>query len=102
MIRRRREVHSILALLLFSATASAQPIAVCAPHAVMAAVLLKQEQEKPVRMGINKDNNLVETYASLTGSWTDVMTNMLTGVSCITDHGRNHQGRLVPPKDQDL
>ncbi|MDP6428746.1 MAG: hypothetical protein QF393_12080 [Rhodospirillales bacterium] len=60
----------------------------CAAYDDLAALLGKKYGEHPVNWGLSSDGNLVEVFASDSGSWTVVVTNP-RGISCIRAAGES-------------
>ncbi len=73
-----------LAAGLFISAAQAQPA--CAPHDDVAGHLLAKYGERRAFIGVTRDGNLFELYASPTGTWSVVVT-VPGGLSCLTDNG---------------
>ena len=83
-------IIAALALLAFgvfglSRTAHAQA-ANCGPHADVVAGLARNYRETVVAMGISSGGNMIEVFASDTGSWTIIFTTP-DGVSCLGASG---------------
>ena len=83
------------ALLLLPLTAIAQT---CGPREIVITTLQENYNEVRVGVAMTSDNNLVEVFASETGSWTLLVTTP-NGVSCISLHGYNYESVVehLPP-----
>lgn len=79
---------SIMALLLFTAPAMAQPI--CAERTDVLKQLQKAHSEAPTALGTTASGLVVELLSSDTGSWTLIATRP-SGVSCLIAAGENWQ-----------
>lgn len=60
----------------------------CNTKEIVAALLLKNLQEVPISIALEHSKNLVQVFASKTGTWTLVVTTP-QGISCITGGGEN-------------
>lgn len=60
----------------------------CNTKEIVASHLLKNFQEVPVSIALSYVKNLVQIFASKTGTWTLVVTTP-QGISCITGSGEN-------------
>lgn len=71
---------------LFATGAQAQEGAQCGPHDLIAKGLKDQYKEVPVARGLINPTLMTEKYASVAGTWTDVLTDN-KGRSCIVAAG---------------
>lgn len=76
-------------LALSAITANAQQ-SQCAPHADLVKGLADQYKEIPVARGLINEKLMMEKFASVAGTWTDVVTNE-KGLSCITASGESFE-----------
>jgi len=84
----RLVVIVLLALGFAFAVVPARAQGTCAAYDDLAAHLDKKYGEHPVNWGLSSDGNLVEVFASDSGSWTVVVTNP-RGISCIRATGES-------------
>jgi ABC-type transport system involved in cytochrome c biogenesis permease subunit len=83
-------------LLLMAAAAPAQAQVPCAMRDVLAQSLANRHGEVPVSRGLTAEGNLLEVFASTSGSWTVVITRP-TNLACI--HAVGHYWTAVPPPE---
>lgn len=96
---RARAFIALLALTSITYAAEVK-IPACASHDEMAAALLSVAKESPIGIGITQDRSVLEVYASESGTWTAVQTDVSTRESCIKSYGTNWQTLRIPPKEQ--
>lgn len=93
----------VLALLALIATAATSETPEnCAPTHIIHDRLKSLYREVPVMRGLNAKGNLLEIYASESGTWTAVFSSP-AGMSCIASVGQAYEGLaeslLSPGKD---
>lgn len=87
-------IRLALAILIASALPAAAQMS-CAPRAELLARVASKYREVPRLIGLTPQGNLVEIWASESGTWTAVITQP-SGQSCITAVGTNLT--LLEPK----
>ena len=82
------------------APASAQGISYCGLRAGVVAGLERRHQEVQTALGLTAKGNLIEVFASPSGSWTIIRTSP-RGVSCIMAAGSRWTQYAWPPREEE-
>ena len=91
--------------LMVSPNAAAQQMRQCGLHDPIVAGLLADWNEKLILRAINKYGNLIELYASPTGTFTVLGTMPGSDTSCVYDYGKNFKLEScsdTPPLDKSI
>jgi len=88
MLRQPFVAISILGALATFGPSSANAQAQCGPREQLVKLLAEQYKEDPVGIGLAQPGQVVEVFASSSGSWTMVMT-MPNGKACLIATGDN-------------
>ena len=88
MIRSSLTPLAALAALTAIGTSPASAQSACGPREQLVRLLADQYKEDPVGIGLSQPGQVLEVFASSTGSWTMVMT-MPDGKACMIAAGDN-------------
>ena len=81
-------IRATMAMLLMSTAATAQTL--CATRYVVVAALAEKYSETRKTIAIGRNGEMVETFASNSGSWSVIVTNG-DGVSCLVASGESFE-----------
>lgn len=87
-MRRSLVCIPILGVLVAFGLSSASAQVPCSPREQLVTTLTKQFKETPVGIGLAQPGQVLEVFASPSGSWSMVMT-MPNGTSCLIAAGEN-------------
>jgi hypothetical protein len=88
MIRSSLAPLAAVAALMAIGTSPASAQSACGPREQLVKILVDQYKEDPVGIGLSQPGQVLEVFASSTGSWTMVMT-MPDGKACMIAAGDN-------------
>jgi len=87
---------ALMALAAIAHPAAAQPVLNCAEHSKIVEFLGSHYSETLLAVGLINETAILEVYASESGSWTMLVTNV-SGRSCVVFAGQNWETVPVGP-----
>ena len=97
---RMMAIAAVAASLSLSGAYAQQPVdePVCGPLDELTTILTHSYGEQPVMAGVSYDDTVMQLFANEeTGTWTVLLTSIVTGMTCVADGGEMFMRAKVKP-----